>query len=286
MKFEKHNYHLVDPSPWPALGTLAVIILAFGAIHYFGTGNPFVSPGDDPNEVVRGSMTPMLIGLALVVLTMIFWWRDVIKESHGGFHNEIVQIGLKYGMVLFIASEVCFFVAFFWAFFDVSLPGQHEWRAAIGGVWPPEGDGYLKPETMHAGGIPLINTIILLSSGATLTWAHHGLRHNNRKQLIIGLIVTLILGFTFTYLQAYEYHEAKFGFTEGIYPSTFYMATGFHGFHVLVGSTFLLVCLIRSIQGHFTADHHVGFEAAAWYWHFVDVVWIFLFTVVYWWGTI
>ena len=286
MKFEKHNYHLVDPSPWPFLGSIATIILAFGAVHYFGSGNSFVSPGLDPNEVARGSMTPMLVGLGLVVLTMILWWRDVIKESHGGFHNEIVQIGLKYGMVLFIASEVCFFVAFFWAFFDVSLPGQHEWRAAIGGAWPPQGEGYLKPETMHAMGVPLLNTIILLTSGATLTWAHHGLRENNRKKLIVGLIVTLILGFTFTFFQAYEYHEAKFGFTEGIYSSTFYMATGFHGFHVLVGSVFLLVCLIRSIQGHFTKDHHVGFEAAAWYWHFVDVVWIFLFTVVYWWGTL
>ena len=274
MKFEKHNYHLVDPSPWPAVGALAIIILAFGAVHYFGDGLTYGA-----EETNRGSMIPMLIGLGLVLFTMIAWWRDVIKESHGGFYNNIVQIGLKYGMVLFIASEVCFFVAFFWAFFDVSLPGQHEWRSAIGGVWPPEGT-----ETMSAFGVPLINTIILLSSGATLTWAHHGLREDNRKKLIIGLIVTLALGFTFTYLQALEYQHAKFGFTEGIYPSTFYMATGFHGFHVIVGSTFLLVCLIRSLQGHFSPDHHVGFEAAAWYWHFVDVVWIFLFTAVYWWG--
>ena len=137
---------------------------------------------------------------------------------------------------------------------------------------------------MHAMGIPLLNTIILLSSGATLTWAHHGLKENNRKKLILGLILTLALGWTFTAFQAYEYHHAQFAFTEGIYSSAFYMATGFHGFHVIVGSLFLLVCLIRSIKGHFTPKHHVGFEAAAWYWHFVDVVWIFLFTVVYWWG--
>ena len=219
-------------------------------------------------------MKPMLVGLGLVILTMILWWRDVVKESHSGFHNEIVQIGLKYGVVLFIASEVCFFAAFFWAFFDVSLD-----LSDIRSMWPPEGIA-----TMGAWGVPLINTIILLSSGATVTWAHHGLRQNNRNQLIIGLILTLALGFTFTYLQAMEYMEAHFGFTECIYPSTFYMATGFHGLHVIIGSLFLLVCLIRSIKGHFTADHHVGFEAAAWYWHFVDVVWIFLFTTVYWWG--
>ena len=275
MQFEKHNYHLVDPSPWPAIGAFGVIILVFGAINYFGEGLTFGA-----EETKRGSMLPMLIGLGLVLFTMAGWWRDVIKESHSGLHNEIVQIGLKYGMVLFIASEVCFFVAFFWAFFDVSLPGQADYRGAIGGVWPPEG-----VETMHAMGIPLLNTIILLSSGATVTWAHHGLRQNNRKQLIIGLILTLALGWTFTALQGYEYYEAKFAITEGIYPSAFFMATGFHGFHVIVGSLFLLVCLIRSIKGHFTPNHHVGFEAAAWYWHFVDVVWIFLFTVVYWWGT-
>ena len=284
MQFEKHNYHLVDPSPWPVLGALAVTVLVFGAINFFGTGKPFVPPDGEASEIVRGSLTPVLVGLGLVLLTMFFWWRDVVKEAHSGFHNKIVQIGLKYGMVLFIASEVCFFVAFFWAFFDASLPGQADIRNAIGGTWPPSGEGFLSPETMHAWGVPLINTIILVSSGATVTWAHHGLRQNNRKQLIIGLILTLALGFTFTYLQAMEYMEAHFGFTEGIYPSTFYMATGFHGLHVIIGSLFLLVCLIRSIKGHFSADHHVGFEAAAWYWHFVDVVWIFLFTTVYWWG--
>ena len=273
MQFEKHNYHMVAPSPWPAIGAFGVIILVFGAINYFGEGLTFGA-----EETKRGSMLPMLIGLGIVLFTMAGWWRDIIKESHSGDHNEIVQIGLKYGMVLFITSEVCFFVAFFWAFFDPILyPASRE---AIGGVWPPEG-----VETMHAMGIPLLNTIILLSSGVTVTWAHHGLRQNNRKQLIIGLILTLALGWTFTALQGYEYYEAKFVITEGIYPSTFFMATGFHGFHVIIGSLFLLVCLIRSIKGHFTPDHHVGFEAAAWYWHFVDVVWIFLFTVVYWWGT-
>ena len=181
MQFEKHNYHLVDPSPWPAIGAIGCIILAFGAVIYFGDGLTFGA-----EETTRGSMLPMLIGLGLVLFTMAAWWKDVVKESHSGFHNEIVQIGLKYGMVLFIASEVCFFVAFFWAFFDPSLyPG---YREAIGGVWPPEG-----VETMHAMGIPLLYTIILLSSGATLTWAHHGLRQNNRKKLIYGLIITLAL---------------------------------------------------------------------------------------------
>ena len=261
----KHDYHLVDPSPWPIYVSFATLVLAFGAVYYFHSK----------------ALWLLLIGFALVVYGAFMWWRDVIEEAeHQGHHTPVVQIGHRYGMTLFIASEVMFFVAFFWAFFDVSLPGQADYRGAIGGVWPPEG-----VETMHAMGIPLLNTIILLSSGATVTWAHHGLRQNNRKQLIIGLILTLALGWTFTALQGYEYYEAKFAITEGIYPSTFFMATGFHGFHVIIGSLFLLVCLIRSIKGHFTPDHHVGFEAAAWYWHFVDVVWIFLFTVVYWWGT-
>jgi heme/copper-type cytochrome/quinol oxidase subunit 3 len=179
---------------------------------------------------------------------------------------------MRYGMMLFIASEVMFFVAFFWAFFDRSF-------YPAGGVWPPEGI-----ETFNPFDLPLINTLVLLLSGCTVTWSHHALLQNNRRDFITGLVLTVILGVLFTGLQALEYSHAPFGFTDGIYPSVFYMATGFHGFHVLVGTLFLTVCLIRGLRGHFTAEQHFGFEAAAWYWHFVDVVWLFLFVAVYWWG--
>ncbi len=168
-----------------------------------------------------------------------------------------------------------FFVAWFWAFFNASLfPTE-----AIGGIWPPSDIETFSPWT-----IPFLNTIILLSSGCTVTWAHHELVQGNRRGLINGLWLTVILGALFTALQAYEYIHAPFAFTGGIYGSTFFMATGFHGLHVIVGTIFLTVCLVRAYKGHFKPDHHFGFEAAAWYWHFVDVVWLFLFTCIYWWG--
>ena len=179
---------------------------------------------------------------------------------------------MRYGMMLFIASEVMFFVAFFWAFFDRAL-------FPMDGVWPPEGI-----ETFNPFDLPLINTLVLLLSGCTVTWAHHALQHGNRRDFMNGLGITVILGVLFTGLQAVEYSHAPFGFTDGIYPSVFYMATGFHGFHVLVGTCFLAVCWLRGRAGHFTVEQHFGFEAAAWYWHFVDVVWLFLFAAVYWWG--
>jgi cytochrome c oxidase subunit 3 len=168
-----------------------------------------------------------------------------------------------------------FFAAFFWAYFNASLYPTE----AIGGVWPPEGLTVFNPWT-----VPLLNTIILLTSGCTVTWAHHELRMGNQKGVIQGLALTVLLGMTFTGFQAYEYASAPFNFTDGIYPSTFFMATGFHGFHVIIGTIFLAVCLFRAAKGHFTPDHHFGFEAAAWYWHFVDVVWLFLFTSIYWLG--
>jgi cytochrome c oxidase subunit 3 len=170
---------------------------------------------------------------------------------------------------------VMFFVAFFWAFFTASLYPTD----AIGNIWPPA-----SVQTFDAWDLPFLNTLILLTSGVTLTWAHHALLDKNRRDVIRGLVLTIGLGLIFTAVQAYEYSHAAFGFTDGIYSSTFYMATGFHGFHVIVGTTFLIVCLGRVMKGHFKPDHHVGFEAAAWYWHFVDVVWLFLFFSVYWWG--
>ena len=256
----KHPYHLVDPSPWPIVGAFSALVMAIGAVMFMHEGGPWI----------------LVAGLAMVLFTMAMWWRDVVREAQGGAcHTPVVQLGLRYGMVLFIASEVMFFAAFFWAFFNASLfPTE-----ALGGVWPPAGI-----ESFDPWSLPLLNTVILLTSGVTVTWAHHALREGNREQLILGLLITVLLGLTFTGLQAVEYLEAPFSFREGIYPSTFFMATGFHGFHVIVGTIFLTVCLVRSIKGHFTPKQHFGFEAAAWYWHFVDVVWLFLFVAVYWWG--
>ena len=256
---QNHPYHLVDPSPWPAVGAISALLLAVGGIFFM-------------HEVALGAAL-LGLGVLMVLATMFFWWRDVVNEAeYQGHHTPVVQIGMRYGMVLFICSEVMFFVAFFWAFFD---------RALIAGItWPP-------PEihTFDPLDLPLMNTLILLLSGCTVTWAHHALIHNQRKDFMLGLGLTILLGISFTALQAYEYSHAKFAFTDGIYPSVFYMATGFHGFHVIVGTIFLSVCFFRGLAGHFTARHHFGFEAAAWYWHFVDVVWLFLFFAVYIWGS-
>ncbi len=216
------------------------------------------------------------LGFLCVLTVMAGWWRDVIRESvREKAHTPIVKLGLRYGMSLFIASEVMFFAAFFWAFFDASLYPKE----AIGGVWPPE-----NIETMEAFHLPLMMTLILLLSGTTVTWAHHAIVEGDRKTASVALGLTVILGVLFSCFQVYEYGHAHFGFKDGIYPSTFYMATGFHGFHVLIGTIFLAVCWFRVRSGHFTPKSHFGFEAAAWYWHFVDVVWLFLFVSIYWWG--
>jgi cytochrome c oxidase subunit 3 len=227
-----------------------------------------------------GSRAIFFIGLAGILATMFFWWRDVVKESRTpGLHTPIVRIGLRYGMTLFIASEVMFFVAFFWAYFHFALFPEHVSGAEVA-VWPPKGTLTFDPFDL-----PFLNTMILLLSGCTVTWAHHALLNNDRKGLIRGLTLTVLLGVIFTALQAWEYTLAPFKFYNGgIYSSTFFLATGFHGFHVIVGTTFLFVCLMRALKGHFTPEKHFGFEAAAWYWHFVDVVWLFLFVCIYWWG--
>lgn len=271
-----HDYHLVDPSPWPILGAAAAFVMAVGAIMWmkhisFGT----VRPG----SYVFGA------GVIALLYVLYSWWSDVIKEAvHGGFHTRVVQISHRYGMILFIMSEVMFFVAWFWAFFDASLfPGeavQYDRASFTGGVWPPKGMEVLDP--WH---FPLLNTLILLTSGTTVTWAHHALLKNDRFGLKAGLILTILLGATFTAIQAYEYIHAPFAFKGSIYGATFFMATGFHGFHVIIGTIFLLVCLGRAFAGHFTPKAHGGFEFAAWYWHFVDVVWLFLFSCIYVWGS-
>lgn len=254
-----HPYHLVNPSPWPIFSSIAAVVLAVGAIMYMKEGPPWV----------------MYVGLAGVLFAMYVWWRDVIREAHDDkAHNGTVQFGLKLGVVLFILSELMFFVAWFWAFFNASLG-----HSPAGEVWPPE-----DIEPLGTWGLPFINTIILVASGFVLEWGHKGLTNENRQRAIIGTWLTAALGAIFLCLQIVEYGEAGFGFTDGIYSSVFYMATGFHGFHVFVGVVCLVVCAIRLHKGHFTKDHHVGFLSTAWYWHFVDVVWLFLFCWVYWWG--
>ncbi|MBM3489074.1 MAG: cytochrome c oxidase subunit 3 [Alphaproteobacteria bacterium] len=254
-----HDYHLVDPSPWPALGATGAFITAVGGVWYMHEGPPWI----------------ILIGLAIVAYTMFVWWRDVIREAvHEGHHTPVVQLGLRYGMVLFIASEVMFFVAWFWAYFNAALfPTEF-----MGSQWPPKGVYTFDP--WH---LPLMNTLILLLSSTTVTWAHHAVIAGDRQSAVQGLVVTVLLGLFFTAIQAIEYSIAPFEFAT-LYGSRFFMATGFHGFHVMIGTAFLIVCLFRTMAGHFKPDHHFGLEAAAWYWHFVDVVWVFLFSCIYVWG--
>ena len=296
---KNHDYHLVDPSPWPLVGSAFAFVMAIGAVVWMKTMG-------DPKAVLLGMRGPacFTVGLLGVLFTMAMWWRDVIHEAHRGDHTPVVRLHLRYGMILFIASEVMFFVAWFWAYFDASLfpaavsplpvtdkngvvsagrdlIGMVERNTLTGGVWPPKPNANFTA-TFDPWGLPLVNTLILLLSGTTVTWAHHSLLENNRKGLIWGLALTVLLGFLFTCLQAYEYGHAAFKFSGHIYGATFFMATGFHGAHVIIGTIFLAVCLVRAMKGHFSPKQHFGFEAAAWYWHFVDVVWLFLFVVVYW----
>ncbi len=278
----KHDYHLVNPSPWPLVGSTAAVVMALGGVTWMK--GLFGLPAH--------TSWMFFAGLAGVLFTMLAWWRDVVNEANAGDHTPVVSIGLRYGMVLFIASEVMFFVAWFWIFFEMALFHGH--RAGMGesieevrqawATWPPHG-----VETVPAFQLPLVNTLTLLLSGTTVTWAHHALQTGDRKGAKIGLLLTVLLGVLFTSIQAFEYNhifEHKYFFSEeaanaGLYGSTFIMATGFHGFHVLIGTIFLTVCLIRLMAGGFTPQKHFGFEAAAWYWHFVDVVWLFLFAFIY-----
>ncbi len=272
-----HPYHIVRPSIWPLAAAFAGLLFALGFIFY-------------AHDVKIGSFEFGLKGLVLGVLSimavMFFWWKDIVFEATTEkAHTPIVEIGMRYGMALFIASEVMFFVAFFWAFFDFSLyPDQANMIARLeytGGQWPPP-----QIETLPAFDLPFMMTLILLLSGCTVTWAHHAIMEGDQKSFFKGLSLSVALGFIFLCFQIYEYTHTTFGFAEGGYSSTFYMATGFHGFHVFVGTVFLAVCAIRAKKGHFTKEKHFGFEAAAWYWHFVDVVWLFLFIAIYWWGSL
>ncbi len=271
-KSQRHNYHLVHPSPWPISIAFALLIVASGAVMFFH------------NYPFGEYLLP--VGLLATITIMFLWWRDIIKEGtvdHA--HTHEVQRGLSMGMLLFILSEVMFFFAFFWSFFKASLFPEAILAGGVwaikAGIWPPDGI-----EVVDPWNIPFLNTLILLLSGTTVTWAHYSLLANNRKDLVTALQITILLGISFTSLQVLEYFHATFKFKDGIYPSNFYMATGFHGFHVLVGTIFLTVCYFRAKIGQFDRGKgHLGFEFAAWYWHFVDVVWLCLFTFIYVWGS-
>nr|YP_010238970.1 cytochrome c oxidase subunit III [Megalinus hunanensis]QTE20685.1 cytochrome c oxidase subunit III [Megalinus hunanensis] len=258
---KNHPFHLVDVSPWPILGAFSAMIMMIGLIKWFHFFNHNL----------------FLLGFTITSLIMYQWWRDITREgTFQGLHTFNVTMGLQWGMILFITSEVFFFISFFWGFFHSSLSPSIE----LGMLWPPK-----SIETFNPMQIPLLNTLILLTSGLTVTWAHHSLMENNFNQTSQSLTLTVILGIYFSILQGYEYIEAPFTISDTVYGSSFFMSTGFHGIHVIIGTTFLLVCLIRHLNNHFSSIHHFGFEAAAWYWHFVDVVWLFLYISIYWWGS-
>nr|WVH38359.1 cytochrome c oxidase subunit III [Carausius morosus] len=253
-------YHLVEVSPWPIVGAMSIMLMLTGLTKMFQQNNN----------------TIMMIGLIMTMMTMFQWWRDVVREgTYQGLHTKIVVKGLKWGMLLFIVSEVLFFVSFFWAYYHSSLSPCVQ----MGATWPPMGITPFNPMQ-----IPLLNTMVLLMSGVTITWSHQSMMNNNLMEMNQSLAITIVLGLYFTMLQMYEYIESPFTIGDSIYGSTFFMSTGFHGLHVIIGTTFLMVCLMRQLNLHFSNNHHFGFEAAAWYWHFVDVVWLFLYISIYWWG--
>jgi cytochrome c oxidase subunit 3 len=291
MSASKGGYYLPEPSHWPIVGSVGMFLLLFG----------FASALPTHNDGQMGNMTVMFIGLAVIIFMLFGWFGTVIRESEAGKYNEQVDMSFRWGMGWFIFSEVMFFAAFFGALFYARMYSV-PWLGGAGNnamttellwpgfeaIWPTNGPGNVGGayEYMGAWGIPAINTLILLSSGVTVTWAHWGLKKSDRTQLILGLAATVALGFLFLGLQAYEYmhaySELNLTLGSGIYGTTFFMLTGFHGLHVTLGATMLTIILLRSIKGHFTAEHHFAFEAVAWYWHFVDVVWLGLFVFVYW----
>nr|YP_011008334.1 cytochrome oxidase subunit III [Scytothamnus australis]WBP70305.1 cytochrome oxidase subunit III [Scytothamnus australis] len=259
---QRHPFHLVDPSPWPLVASLGGLLLTFGGVLFMHN--------------YQGGGELLILGILTIMYVMFTWWRDIIREAlFEGQHTKAVQQGLRMGMILFIVSEVMFFFAFFWAFFTSSISPVFN----IGGVWPPVGIEAISP-----WGLPFLNTVLLLSSGASVTWAHHAIVGGFREEALHGLLATLGLAIAFTAMQAVEYLHAPFAMSDGVYGSVFYMATGFHGFHVIIGTVFLAICTLRLYSHHFSRQRHFGFEAAAWYWHFVDVVWLFLFLTIYWWG--
>lgn len=259
---EKHSFHLVSVSPWPLLTAAGAFGLTFGSVmvmHGYLNGTHILK-----------------LSIAIIGMSVYFWWKNIIAEGWGeGQHTKSVQLGLRFGVLLFIVSEVMFFFGFFWAFFHSSFNPSF----LLGGIWAPFLITPISP-----WGIPFLNTILLLSSGFSVTWAHCSITFGSLQESTDSLSITIFLAIVFTLLQAFEYFSCPFNISDGVYGSTFFLATGFHGFHVIVGTIFLCVCLKRLRAGHFSIEHHFGFEAAAWYWHFVDVVWLFLFITIYWWG--
>jgi len=306
----EHDYHLVEPSPWPFLSGVACMIWGLGMVVFFAglvdrnAAEPntmmefFFAKGLDSLQGKAGADGGwffLVVGSLFAAYVMFGWWRDVARESAAGDHTPVVDIGLRYGMIMFIMQEAMFFVGWFWMFFELGLfhKARAKWNtdilenAAGYESWPPP-----NIETINAWHLPLMNTLVLLLSGTTVTWAHHALIHGNRKHAKWGLALTVLLGILFTGLQGIEYMEAfahrdldgaggSFWLSTNVYGSAFFLATGFHGLHVLIGTIFLLVCYLRMVRGGMKQEKHFGLEAAAWYWHFVDVVWLFLFAFVY-----
>ena len=260
--FIRHPYHLVDESPWPLIASLAAFYLTNGLVIWFY------------NE----GILLLILGLIRLIMSAFQWWRDISAEgSIQGLHLGIVELGLRSGIILFIVSEIFFFLSFFWCYFHIRLSPSID----VGSSWVPMGIISLDPLA-----IPLLNTVVLIVSGISITWSHHALISGQDSEAKQGILLTIILGLLFTILQGAEYIETSFRMADSVYGSVFFIATGFHGLHVIVGRLFLLVTYIRIKRGDFSKDHHFGFEARAWYWHFVDVVWLFLYLCVYWWGRI
>ncbi|UAT98640.1 cytochrome oxidase subunit 3 (mitochondrion) [Muscidifurax raptorellus] len=253
-------YHLVTISPWPLLMSISLMMLLISVLNWFNNYTFYM----------------LMLSILVSILIMYQWWRDVIREStYQGYHTKFVVLGLKLGMLLFIISEIMFFFSIFWCYFHMFLSPSIE----IGSNWPPKNIIPFNPYF-----IPLLNTIILLSSGVSITWCHYSILLNNKINSIISLMITIILGLIFTMFQYKEYYVASFTFTDSVYGSIFFMSTGFHGLHVIIGTMFLLVNLLRIMLNNFSSIHHFSFEAAAWYWHFVDVVWLFLYLLIYFWS--
>jgi len=275
---KNHDFHILDPDIWPLVGAFSGLTFTTGMVLFM--------------HEMAGAHLVLGLGVAGLIATFWGWFSKIVNEAQRGDHTPVVQLHLRYGMILFIASEVMFFVGWFWSWFDFALfPSPIEIVDGLATNYIGQDGAAALEKFPHEGihvldafDLPLLNTLILLCSGTTVTWAHHSLIHGDREGLKKGLLATVLLGVLFSAIQAYEYSHAPFGFGGNAYSSAFYMATGFHGFHVIVGTIFLTVCLVRAHKGHFTPRQHFGFEAAAWYWHFVDVVWLFLFVSVYVWG--
>nr|YP_010878991.1 cytochrome c oxidase subunit III [Batracomorphus lineatus]WHE42643.1 cytochrome c oxidase subunit 3 [Batracomorphus lineatus] len=255
-----HKFHMVNNSPWPILISFSLMSLTSSAAMWMHKNNPYL----------------MIFSMILIVLLSVQWWRDIIREAtFQGMHNKKIIKLMKWGMMLFILSEIMFFVSFFWTFFHMSLSPSIE----IGLNWPPLGIEPIKPMN-----IPLLNTVILMTSGVSITMAHNFILNKMLSQTIKSMIITIMLGVYFSIIQVYEYMQCSFSISDSVFGSTFFLMTGFHGIHVIIGTMFLMVTTMRMKMLHFTKNHMVGFEASAWYWHFVDVIWLMLYISVYWWG--